>query len=85
MSEVELTRVEQLNQTHIGRRVRVQTFNGGYVEGTLARVEHTVVRPFGKHVETFVFFEEFCSVSAESNDYVGFRTDGNRLASEVEE
>ena len=77
--------VDQLTSAHIGKIIRVQGYNGGYIEGTLARIDHHASEPFGSHIQSFVSFEEFANPVKDGTEYISFQTHGNREAAEVDE
>jgi hypothetical protein len=77
--------VAELNQTHIGKRLRVQSFDGGFIEGTLAKVKHELKEPYGKFIETWLAFEEFTVKQGRDMIYIPFMTIGNRSAREIDE
>ena len=77
--------VADLNHSHIGKRVRVQTMDGGYIEGTLAKVTHKVKESYGTYIDTWLEFEEFTVRTGRENMYIPFHTIGNRSAKEIEE
>lgn len=82
---VTMNTVAELNQTHIGKRVRVQTMECAYVEGTLATIKHVVKEPYGKFVETWLAFEELTIRNGRENIYLPVLTYGNRTAVEIDE
>jgi hypothetical protein len=77
--------VADLNHSHIGQQVRVQCFDGGYVEGTLARIDHKVKEPYSKFIETWLAFEEFTLKVGRESAYIPFATIGNRSAQSLED
>jgi len=77
--------VADLSHDHIGKRVRVEGFDGGYIEGTLARLTHSTKEPYGQFIETWVAFEEFTVKSGRESMLLPFLTIGNRRATELED
>lgn len=85
MGQESLTQVDQLTSAHIGRVIRVQGMNGGYIEGTLAMIKHTVMSPYDEEIKSQVAFEEFADPIDDGTRYLMFQTSGNREATEVRE
>jgi hypothetical protein len=86
MSE-EVKSVADLRHVHIGKRLRVQSLDGGYIEGTLAGIRHRVMKPYGPQAFTWLAFEEFGLDfdGSEKRDYIWFMTYENRVAQEIDE
>lgn len=82
----ELKRVSDLTSKDVGKRLRVQTLEGAYIEGTLAGVKSVSLEQYKKHVRTWVSFEEFCHyLDGRDRTYVLFETYENRTVEEIEE
>jgi hypothetical protein len=62
----ELQRINELAGVHIGLRVRLQSIEGGFIEGTLAKVTHKVNEPYGTSFLTYVELDEFLSPSRDN-------------------
>lgn len=67
----EITMIKELSGQHVGLRVRLQNPEGGYIEGTLARISATITSPYGTHVEYEVELDEF-KMTFDSKDRIKF-------------
>lgn len=82
----EVRTVADLGLSHIGAVVRVQTMNGGYVEGTLVMLTHKLFTDSPKgFIQTTVHFTEFSKPVEKGMEYLGFTTIGNREAQVIDE
>ena len=55
----QITRISELSGQHVGLTVRLQNPEGGYIEGTLARISATITSPYGSAVRYEVELDEF--------------------------
>lgn len=67
----QITRISELSGQHVGLRVRLQNPEGGYIEGTLARIAATITSPYGTAVEYEVELDEF-KTAFDSKDRIKF-------------
>lgn len=78
-----LQRIRELSAEHVGLRVRLQNIMGGYIEGTLASVNHTISAPYSTTVMSRVQLEEF--TSPVRGDRISFQVNGVDSASIIDE
>lgn len=79
----ELQRINELAGIHIGKRVRLQNIDGGFIEGTLAKVTHEVTTRYGSSFYTYVELDEFVVPSGQNR--FPFRMNGVDSAKEIDE
>lgn len=55
----ELQRIKELSGAHIGKRVRLQNPEGGFIEGTLGKLTAQINAPYGSTTLYEVELDEF--------------------------
>lgn len=80
----QITRISELSGEHVGQNVRLQNPEGGYIEGTLARISATISAPYGSSVVYEVEFDEF-QTGWNSKDRIKFWVNGVGIAKVLHE
>jgi hypothetical protein len=76
--------VGEISGRHLGRRLRVESADGAYIEGTLASVSHVTLSPWGTSIRTLLTFEELFEYPPnKEREYVVITTYLNRSAEEL--
>jgi len=83
-SEVEIHSIKELAGIHIGKRVRLQNPEGGFIEGTLAKLTAEINAPYGSTTLYEVELDEF-KTAWDSKTRIKFWVNGVDSAKEIDE
>ena len=81
---MEINSIKELAGMHIGKRVRLQNPEGGFIEGTLAKLTAEINAPYGSTTLYEVELDEF-KTAWDSKTRIKFWVNGVDSAKEIDE